>query len=864
MQTSGRSQTIIGAVIGLAAVAFAGLSYAQTVFDEEIVVTARKIEENPQDVPISISAFSQQTIRDLNVNNIDEIALFTPGLSYNSAFGRQPGSDRASMRGVTTIVNGAANASSVATFVDGVYVGGTTQQTELFNLERVEVLRGPQSAQFGRGTYAGAINYITRGPSDEFEGDVRATAGENDEYRISSWISGPLFGDFGFYASAGYDTFDGDYTNRKIGDTANTLGRELGDDIGGEETKGITGKLFWDPTDKLSVTFKLGYQETDDDHFPIYLQNRFAQTRNNDPSLDPVTPVKINNCCERTSTAPRAREYYIGNGSTAGPVQLNTDILDQVADSGVQIDRKIAALTLDWDLDWWILDGTTFSSLTGYVDDEINQALDVTYGGYEAFLTSSLGVRGAFNQIDDDSQEDFSQEFRLTSNQDQRLRWAGGLYYWRGETKENRDERAYVDDDPANSVPDGTVVRANQFWGFGGLDRTRVINKAAFGSLSYDIFDNLEATAELRYAVDEVKVRSLNYPTAPGFTGGPFADRLRQQNDFESLTPRFTLTWGLTEDVNLYANIAKGTKPGDFNTTIPDKLVPDPADPTGPPIAVPDESKRFVDEEEAWNYEIGMKSTWFDGRALFNIAGYYFDIEDQQLTQNVSIGTQGLSSSFLDTAGETQVWGLETEGSMLFGDYLTVGFSYAYTDSEFDEYVNQDQADLRGSDGTVAQNEVLGDVSGFDSPRVPEHMFSFTSRYERPLGRDGSWFISADYAWEDSKYAQVHNLIETGERSDLRAQAGVSWGSWSLVVWGKNLTEDESAVDIIRYVDRSRATLGSQPPDQPGLLEPCPDLDPTAICTATSPSTSPRGFGVTLPRKRQFGATVTYKFGGGN
>ncbi len=825
MQTSCRSQTIIGAVIGLTAVAFAGLSQAQTVFDEELVVTARKVEENPQDVPISISAFSSEGLQRLNVQTTDEMALFTPGLAFNSAFGRQPGSDRASMRGVTTIVNGAANASAVATFVDGVYVGGTTQSTELFNLERVEILRGPQSAQFGRGTYAGAINYITRGPSDVFEGDVTAMAGENDEYRVSSWISGPLGDNFGFYAGVGYDTHDGDYTNRKIGDTANTLGSELGDDIGGEETKSITGKLFWNPTDRLSVTAKLGYQETDDDHFPIYLQTRFVQARNNDPSQDPAVQVKLNNCCERVFDAPRAREYYDGDAVKYGPVQLNTDILDQAGISGIEIDRKLFALTVDYDLGWWILDGTTFSSLTGYVDDEIKQGLDSTYGGYEAFPAPNPGfLRGTFNQIDDDSQEDLSQEFRLRSSADQSLRWSAGLYYYRGETKENSDERAFPDDTT------GAVVRADQFGA--GLDRQRVENKAVFGSLEWDMLENLTGTVELRYNTDEVKL--LTRVQSDNST------RLRVQDQETSWLPRYTLTYSWTDDINTYVNVSKGTKPQDINSSIPNL-----------PSGDPDSSKRFVKEEEAWNYELGLKSLWFDGRALFNIAGYYFDIDDQQLTQNLVDPNTGTASSFLDSVGETEVWGLEMEGSMLFGDYLTVGFNYAYADSEIKDYINQDQADLLGSDGSPAENQLLGDVSGNQSPRVPEHMFSFTSRYERPWGSEGSWFVSADYAWEDSKYAQVHNLIETGERSELRAQVGGTWGPWALTLWGKNLTNDQNAVDIIRYVDSSRGRL-------PGCL----DTNPAATCTNSSPSTFPRGFGLTLPRQRQFGATVTYKFGG--
>ena len=134
---------------------------------EEIVVTARKREESMQDVPISISAFNQQSMQQLNISQTDEVALYTPSFSYTSAFGRNAGSDRPTIRGITSILTGVANSGSAATFIDGVYVGGTTQTTQLLNLERVEILKGPQAAQFGRGTYAGAINYVTRAPSNE-------------------------------------------------------------------------------------------------------------------------------------------------------------------------------------------------------------------------------------------------------------------------------------------------------------------------------------------------------------------------------------------------------------------------------------------------------------------------------------------------------------------------------------------------------------------------------------------------------------------------------------------------------------------------------------------------------------------------
>ena len=209
-----------------------------------------------------------------------------------------------------------------------------------------------------------------------------------------------------------------------------------------------------------------------------------------------------------------------------------------------------------------------------------------------------------------------------------------------------------------------------------------------------------------------------------------------------------------------------------------------------------------------------------------------------------------MSNSFIDNVGSTHIWGVELEGSAAFGEHTTAGASYSYTNSEIQEYVNEDQADLLGSNGTEVERNALGSVAGHATPRVPEHMLSLWARYERPFGNAASWFIGGDFLYESAKYAQVHNLIENGDRNLLGLQAGVNWGAWSLMVWGKNVTDDDTPIDVLRYIDRSRGSL-------PG----CATLDPTAACTNSSPSTSPRAFGLSLPRKRQIGATLAFRFG---
>jgi len=748
---------------------------------EEIIVTVRKSEELLRDVPISITAISADSITELNLTNTDDIGRFTPGLSYTSAFGRQPGSDRPTMRGLTTIRNGFANVSSVGTFVDGIYVGGSTQTTELWNLERVEIMRGPQAALFGRGTYGGAINYVTRKPSDEFEGGVVATAAEHDSYAGNAWVSGPIVSDvLSFYVGAGYDTYGGEWTNNKDGS-----------DIGGEETTGVTGKLYWTPTENFDAALKLGYQQTDDDHFAIYLQSR-----------------DLNNCCFRTAEAPRAREYYVG---TAIPdengVNLNTDVLDAAGTVGTEIDRTIASLSLNWEF----IDGYQLTSLTGYIDDDIDTGYDQSYAGYEPF-TVPASFNGGFNQIDHDEQSDLSQELRISTTGDGAINWSAGVYYYKGESEQGE----------SLGVTQAGEVKRNPFVRNNSLEE--IENIAAFGGVYWAISDRWDTSFELRYAEDEITLTNYANDDAALFVA-------EYNETFKSVTPRLTATFAATDDINIYGNISKGTKPGAFNSSVPDDI-----------NGNPDESFRDVDEEEVLSYELGTKMSLMDQRVSLSLAGYYMDVEDQQLTVVIEVPGGGGTTSLLQNAGKTEIYGVELETNVMITENLTGGFSYAYTHAEIKERISQDEADLQGSDGSFEQNQALGNVAGRDVPRVPDHMLSLFGRYEHSLSSWGAWYVGGDYTFESAKYAQEHNLIENGDRNLVGARAGLLVGNWDFSIWGKNVLDDDTPVDVIRYIDR-----------RSGGLPPFPQNGPR-------PSSSPRGFGLTLPRGRQIGATMNYRF----
>jgi iron complex outermembrane receptor protein len=738
---------------------------------EEIVVTARKKDERLQDVPLSVSPFTADVIEQLRLVSMNDIARFSPGFSFTSAYGRQPTSDRPVIRGLTTIRNGIANANVAATFVDGIYLGGSTQTADLLNLERVEVIRGPQQAQYGRGTYAGAINYVTRKPSDELEGEVFASTAEHDTRELHGWMTGPLTDTLAGYVGASHREYGGEYINIRDGST-----------VGSEESQNLSGKLYWKPTEQWNISLKLGMQNTDDGHFPIYLQSS-----------------TLNNCCFRTAEEPRAREYYIGEGHGADSVNLYTDLLNDAGKAGAQLERRLAAL----DIGWVSKAGYTLSSVTGLVDDELDHGFDSSYAAYDPSFASPFIAAGSFTKLESFEQQDFSQELRLSSPDAAVLRWTAGLYYYEGALDKVASTFLYLD------TNDDLVPQNNP-----RLEEEEIRNIAAFGSTEWDIGSNWTGTVELRWSEDKVSLDNV----VNGQVSSSYSET------FSSVTPRFTLAYQAENDTNYYFSVGKGTNPGTFNSR------------------VPDESYRAVDEEKLWSYELGMKGQWWEQRLQSNLAVYYMDVTDQQLTTLVE--TPAGTASILQNVGKTEVYGFEADVSVLLTDYFRIGATYGYTHAEIKEHISREEADLRGSDGSLDETNLLGDVSGNRVPRVPEHMASLVLDYRRPVASLGSWYVVGDYTYESSKYAQEHNLIETGNQQVVGLRTGFDAGNWDISLWAKNLLDDDTPVDIQRYLDGRSGLLDSTHPQ----------ADPRP------PSNMPRGFAVTLPRGRQAGATFRYRF----
>jgi len=751
--------------------ATAALAPAEPV--EQIVVTARRIEEPLASLPLAVTVIDPQDLGRLGLTTLDQLARAVPGFSFHSAAGRGPNSNRPAIRGLTTIQNGVANTSAATTFIDGVYLGGSSQSTPLHDVERIEVLRGPQSAQFGRGTYAGAINYVTRSPGDSVTAGAEATVAEHATRRVSGWFGGPVLpGKLGALLSVGVDHYGGEYRNTRDGSR-----------IGGESSADASLKVVAQPVDALELTLRFAAQRTDDEHFAVWLQPRTA-----------------NNCCLRSASSPRAREYFDGKALRGDDVTLYTDALAVAGGAGFALDRELATLraTLALPGNW------SLWSLSGVVSDEIERGFDASYAAYDPVPAQP----GSFLVRDKLAQADLSQELRVSSPRDADWRGTLGGYYYRGRLDEDWKRNVRV-------APDGSVTVVDSP---AALVQQDIRNRALFGALEADLGAAWIVGMELRYAADEVRIEGTRV----------------DERSFRSLSPRLTASWRRSDHLMVYANVARGTSPGTFNAV------------------VPDERYRAVDEEVIWNYELGLRATSRTGRDRLTLAAYRIDGRDQQATSVVEL-PDGTTTSLLDNVGATRVHGLEVEASSRLTEALDLRLAWGWTDAEIRERLSEEVADLNGGNGTTEALRMLGNVAGNRVPRVPRHQGVLGFEYHGPLGVSGEWAAGADWSYEGSRLAQEDNLIETGSSGQLSASLRLSWADWEVSLWGTNLGDDDAPVDVQRYFDR-----------RSGVLQSCAGFvsagtaPPGTLCAGSS--ASPRGFAISLPRGRQVGATVRYRF----
>jgi outer membrane receptor protein involved in Fe transport len=729
---------------------------------EEVVVSARKLEERVQDIPISVSAFSGDELSERGAQDLFDIASFTPGFSFErlNRYGVQGGVSRPVIRGMSNIL-GEGNAS---VFVDGILYSDSILAFPTEIVERVEVIRGPQSALFGRATFSGAINFVTKKGSNESENEVSVRAAEWGDYEANLLTRGAIVEDKLFYmAHARYYTFDGMYRNTLDGER-----------IGDEESVNVNASIEYRPTETFSALLSAGYSRDRDALAAITLQDRFA-----------------NNCFLNV-----ARQYYCGEVKEQDGATL--DRAGLFGTEGVHRDSTRVSAQFTWDLPADL----TLVSNTGAFFTETEYGYDSTYQGATAIgpttvpgapgyvrLTSDPVRNGGVMRNEITDRDEWSTELRLQSNRDERFRYMVGAYFYQSDR--TLEEQHFLATAP-------TIFNGE----------TSVENQAVFASAAFDLMDRWEVTGELRYSEDDIS----NTKATTGTIG----------KKFYSVTPRVTTTFNITPDNMVYANVAQGNKPGVIN-----------ADPRFPP------ELQFADEEESWNYEVGTKNTFFDGVLLTNLAFYYIDWTNQQITSVFTFPPPtGGTQSYIRNAGETEIKGVELELQAALTENLTAGATYSYTDAKFKSLEDVEAAQLFGNPS----------LEGKKLPGVPEQQASIYGKLMFPLGQINRGFVRADASYTDRKYDQIFNLAHTGEQVLVNMSVGMENDNWSVSLFVNNLTDDRTPSSVTRYVDQLNLNVPQYVNSNP------------AQANVPGTTTLERAFFYPLPPKRQFGLRASYKF----
>ncbi|RKQ71970.1 outer membrane receptor protein involved in Fe transport [Litorimonas taeanensis] len=622
---------ITGAIIG--GLTLSDAAFAQQAPDE-IIVTGRKKAETVMQAPIAITAFSAENLESAGIQDLRQVADFTPGLQLSSDLGRN--SERPVIRGVANAR--AETPQPVSVFVDGIYIRRGITSTLIDNVERIEVLKGPQSALYGRSTYGGVVNYITRTPGEEIGGKLVLEAATHDEYRISGFVDGPLNESGTIRGTLGgkYSEYGGGFDNTAL--------LQDGRDVGSEQTTAVYGKLYFEPTDNFSAQLSMNYSEDRDGIFAGQLIEGPYNSLDADSPCPNVTRIAFCGTIQAPDEINITTGYPEGTliPTDAGPQQTFGEY-----DTGLDRDIFRLGANLKYETD----SGYTIESLTGYTDEKLDFRVNEGYS--DVLLSAPFGGVLGWASFDKGGREDFYQEVRVSSPTDGMFEWlVGGIYYENEQYNEDRDINQ------AEFTPDSTEKEAE---------------KAVFARLGVNLSEQLSLGFEGRYYEEEVEQIS-------SFFGG--TDR---KATFDGFSPRVTIDYQVTPDTLIYALAARGNKRGGFN----DLRAPEPFDTFREEIVKSYEVGFKTRLVENLRLEVAGYFNDLTDQQLSRLAIFDEGTPDQ------------IQVTIVDNIGATEIWGVEVDARYDFSDNFYVRGTYALADTKITEGEDDTQAGFFGGDGSL-------------------------------------------------------------------------------------------------------------------------------------------------------------------
>lgn len=724
---------------------------------EEIVVTAQKREQNLQDTALSISAVNAEQMDLLNITDGSRLEILVPGFTWGEG-----GSNAwPSIRGINTPSQEVNLDPSIAFFTDGIYKSRIRQAKFGFvDMERVEVLRGPQGTLFGRNSTGGAVSMITKKPTDEFEGSIDVTLGSFALTKATGILNVPFSETLQGRFVLDSETMDGYVDN--IGP---------GQDVQDRDSFFGRASLLFTPNDTVEIIARLStYDSSRVGGGP------FAYKRLGVPyiAFDDSTagrsiagsPLYVNVRATPSDgipdfTTPDGTMIDVGRPVNRDPYTIDTDFAD--SDRSDFTDGSIQAT---FDLGSTVLTYLgSYSAFNSLPEDDLDKTSTATTG-----LTTDQSV--AFLQDINTS----THEIQLASNTDASWEWVVGAYYLKDDLYENFSVTL-------ENIPLTVVDRRNQ---------VDVDSLSFFGQASWRLTDAFRLTLGGRHSEDEKDfLQTDRCTTCPGGRG------ITADIDgakFDRFTWRVAGDYRFNDDMLVYGAVATGFRSGGFTRDVDD------------PATLRDDS--IVESEKNISYEVGMKSELMDNRLRLNVAAYYTEIEDQQVSTVIIIPGTVTGQSSLANAGETSALGLEVELQAALGNDWFVYGTLAFNDAEYDKFFTNG---LSGTDGNPDFDDLLDGVldggvelAGNKPPRAPEITFAATVGRNIQLA-SGILTPALTLQYSDEFYNTFYNTSIDRQPSYTKFDARIAYesadGKWGLSAYGQNLS-DEAVM--------SRGTLGAR------------------------------------------------------
>ena len=751
---------------------------------EEVIVVANRVESNLMETAAAVTAFDSGMRSELGIDNAEDISARTPSLTIAPS--------RVSIRGVGRSTVTVGTDPGVGLYWDGVY----NTETDVFgysnflDIERVEVLRGPQGTLYGRNSIGGAINFISKQPTDEWEGTVIGEVGNYESYVIQGLVSGPVTDKLSILAGLSQ-------IERKEGyqqDVDNGREYDLND------STYATLALRHLTTDRWTNSLKVYSREKDttpdnpyvldayDTDFIQWVPDQESGEFLNFPGMFPDQNfANMNQGMTRDNPALRDEKYISIDRKPEETQERDslTFISEYDADdfsvkytfgySEFDFEENYdadAIRTEDSGLDWsqlYLAPGFPVSALTGYT-----------------LTPSDLSKPFTLNA------EFTSHELQLTSDFDGKANFIGGLYYYNSDEDQTdafiEHNQDLMDTYRLFAGFIGGAPVSDEGYLYRGESNVDTTSYAAYGQMTYDFSVQTVLTLGLRYSYDEKDGTDNTFVQYVGDPTDPTVYR-SIKDDWDQVTWRIGVDHFFNDDHFIYGFAATGYRSGGFNLLTPTAST----------------DVNVVDPEELLSFEVGYKGSFWDKRLNFTGAAYYYDYTDLQVLKSDVV--EGVTLSTFENASEAEAWGLEAEVIALLTDGLTLSMAYSYNDTEYKDFDSVDTNAcaigplVEGNSQDPLCTEAQ-DLSGNSFIFSPENTFSANLTYEwNMLSLD--WRATASYMFTDEQYTTAFNLdeydlMDDWDRWDARLSAGSSDLTWEVTAFVKNIEDERN----IRYRNR--------------------------------------------------------------